>query len=327
MSHSFASRKGVGTALGAVFFITLAIMSITAMWAISFYEARYQRVREEMNDFDVQRISENLNVKAVENSTHAGYAYDIVEDNLGGVTVNVARIYVYDQNTSALKIYDPQTELGYGFTNGTIAPGEANHRIPVKGEPLNETHEYRIILATDRGRQFSVTKTPVRERGAPMAGKGEATLLVVTFNLESFQYKDIKHDIWTSAWSKPRSMEKEHPLYRVNITNTGSKDIELKASSIMEQIKVGEGETSSERYICSEKTDVHNNNPTPFVYQRIPAYSWRYVYFAGKDIDMSKWVDDPAPSAYHVSFVIYFNYVGENDIFIIYVTDIIQEIK
>ncbi|MEM2228323.1 MAG: hypothetical protein QXR82_05945 [Candidatus Bathyarchaeia archaeon] len=333
IKKSIHSRKGVGTALGAVFYIGLVIFSLATLILISSYQMKYLQARDEMFEWDIKRMSENLNIISINQpSNRLGYTFDIIVNNTGGVLVKIARIYIYDNNEDKLwGIFDKQKTPGEnGFINGEIIPGEGNHVISVKAQKAlaNEpVYRYRIIVATERGRQFSFSYPLPKLPPPSPPTTGEFSVLVVTFNLESFQYKDLDHVKWQPAWSKLRSFDKQHPLYRVNITNTGDKDIELQAQSWMGQQKVTTGEIKAIRYICSNKTEIWNRTPTPFDKLIIPAHSWRYVWFAGRDIKQSDWVNDPEPDIYHVSFIIYFNYVGEQGTFIMYVTDIVQEIQ
>ena len=171
--RSSRSRKGLSTAVGTAFFIIVVIISMSSMWAIGAFQARYQEVTDKMNVWDTERISENLNVRSVSQpvSKMSGQKYDIniTVDNNGGVTVNIARIYVLDQNNNKLNVSDPMnlsaTQPRFGFNHSTINTGEVSHVIPVSVTPnlasaLSASHECRIILTTDRGRQFSYAYPP-----------------------------------------------------------------------------------------------------------------------------------------------------------------------
>ena len=61
--RSLRSRKGLSTAVGTAFYIIVVMISLSSMWAIGAFQARYQAVTDKMNVWDTERISENLNVR------------------------------------------------------------------------------------------------------------------------------------------------------------------------------------------------------------------------------------------------------------------------
>jgi len=310
------SRKGVGTALGAAFFIIIVTLSLSALFIMSIYEAGYQEVREEMTDWDIDRMSEELSIRNVEDSIMANYTFDMLIDNIGGVYVNTARIYVYDQtNNTSFSIYDAQTGTSVGFINGTINLGEVGHRIAVNGSDLYATHKYRIVLATDRGRQFSYSYPPTPYGGEGDSGKGYALIIAdVTGN---FQYQDTRfaYHVWKNAWNKIKSPVDKHPLYRVLINNTTEKDIVLQNTSYM--LTLGKSDASQAnlvRYIVSKSTDIDDPAPTPFDSQIIPAGSSDYVWFAIGEMQLAgQWIGDSSTGYFHTSFTLCYNYLGSTE--------------
>jgi hypothetical protein len=251
--RSIKSRKGIGTAIGTAFFIIIVLMSIVAFWTISGYEIATQNVRQTMTKWDVERISENLNVRNVSQpvSKMSGQKYDvnIIVDNNGGVTVNIARIYVLDQNNNDLNVSGPMnlsaTQPRFGFNQSTINTGEVSHIIPVSVTPnlasaLSASHKCRIILTTDRGRQFSYTYPPPNSGGAGI-GPANIGYLVMTFNPQSLAFtaiSDQKHGppvviSYTTAWHNVWN-NYTYVVWHINITNVGSKDVRLESRSKIE---------------------------------------------------------------------------------------------
>lgn len=311
-----SSRKGVGTALGSAFFIIIVALSLSALFTMSIYEAGYQEVRDQMTEQDIDRMSEELSIRNVEDSIMANYSFDMLIDNIGGAYVNTARIYVYDQtNKTNFFVCDAQNGTGAGFINGTINLGEVGHRISVDGTDLYATHKYRIVLATDRGRQFSYSYPPTPYGGEGDSGKGYALIIAdVTGN---FQYQDTRfaYHVWKNAWMKIKSPVDTHPLFRVLINNTTEKDIVLQNGSYMLTLGKSDGSQANlVRYIVSKSTDVDHPAPTPFDSQIIPAGSSDYVWFAMGEMQLAgQWIGDSSTGYFHTSFTLCYNYLGETE--------------
>ena len=330
--RSSRSRKGLSTAVGTAFFIIVVMISLSSMWAIGAFQARYQEVTDKMNAWDTQRISENLNIRKVDPPAEVSnvaqtvywYNFTIYVDNNGGVTVNIARIYVLDQDNNELYIVDPNAlsatppPLGFLSRNSTINTGEVSRVIRVsepeisRGNPgllatalLN--YKCRIILTTDRGRQFSYSY-PAPSSGA--GGGGYA--IVVSDNTYNFRYMDTKYSDaqWSNAWIKISSASNWNPLYKVLLNNTTTKTVVVQNGSYMLQI----GQSANVvRFIVSSSSDIHNSHPTPFVTQTIPAKSSAWLFFAASlpVPQHGDWVGDPGQSYLHTSFTICFNYQGD----------------
>jgi len=244
--RSVKSRKGISTAIGAVFFILIVIVAFVTIWTINSYETRYQDVKTKMNEWDIQRISENLNIRNVTEAM-TGYTFNLTVDNIGGVLVNTARIYVHDQtNKSNLYVYDPQNGTSIGFINGAINTGEVSHKIAVKGTALDSDHTYRIILATERGRQFSYNHPP------PSEEKTKPPPVVYVFGSMRVKYNsngllsstrsDSDPDGWCNSWVPWKAItgqaladKKNLVLVRVNITNTCGHAVNFTSGSLVYQ--------------------------------------------------------------------------------------------
>lgn len=110
------SKKGVGTALGAVFFIGIVLLSLTALITISGYQMKYFQTRDKMIEWDIKRMSENVAiVNLIQPSKKLGYTFDLIVNNTGGVLVKIVRIYIYDNKYNNLSIFDKQISGGNGF--------------------------------------------------------------------------------------------------------------------------------------------------------------------------------------------------------------------
>ena len=233
MRKHIYSKKGVGTALGAVFFIGIVILSLTALITISSYQMKYLQTRDKMIEWDIKRMSENIAiVNLIQPSTKPGYTFDLIVNNTGEVLVKIVRIYIYDNKTNGLFIFDRQASGGNGFINGEIMPGEGNHAINVKAQnPLanDPPYRYRIIACTERGRQFSFSYPKPELPPSIIGGINPRHIgyLVITFNEKSLMYTAYPDPVITTpAWENIKNGAK-HVVWHLNITNLGNKDIKL----------------------------------------------------------------------------------------------------
>jgi len=317
--RSLRSRKGLSTAVGTAFYIIVVMISLSSMWAIGAFQARYQAVTDKMNVWDTERISENLNVRSVNNTIRQigqlKYNFSMTVDNNGGVAVNIARIYFLDQTKNKLNISDPingsAPKPRLGFNYSVINVGEVSHVIAVNvttqlSLALKASHPCRIILATDRGRQFSYAYPP--------SSQGEGGIgyaIIISDGTDNFQYQDKinAYHVWTSAWFKSKTIANNHPLYRIALQNATPKRLQLHSVSYMHDQSTGQ---DTIRYIVSNTTDVDNSNPIPFSSQTINPLSTSYVYFA-RDNDTGNWVGDGDTGYAQVGFLLAFNYEGESE--------------
>jgi hypothetical protein len=333
--HSIKSRKGIGTAIGTAFFIIIVLLSISAFWTISSYEINTQNVRQTMTSWDTDRISENLVVRSLRtpsnNASH--YTFDLLVDNSGGVTVKVARIYIYNQtaikdtngtrSNRALGTFNSKnlTACIIGFVNGTIDKGEVGHMIAVNnsapyptrtllGTNLSTANAFRIVLTTDRGRQFSYTYPP--PSGSGSGGGGYA---IVIDDVDNFQYAAGTMTQFSSAALKVQKTD--HTLYRVRIKNTTNKVIQLRNKSEMLHMTGAQGQTT-QRYIVSpdnqNRLPTNNillNGLTVFSTQSIASNSSAYICFAATGVGGTTFQSEPGQALFAVGTILVFNYGGE----------------
>ncbi|MCX6659144.1 MAG: hypothetical protein NTX81_02000 [Candidatus Bathyarchaeota archaeon] len=243
--RSLRSRKGLSTAVGTAFYIIVVLISLSSMWAIGAFQARYQAVTDKMNVWDTERISENLNIRSVSQpvSKMSGQKYDIniVVDNNGGVTVNIARIYVLDQNNNKLNVSDPMnlsaTQPRFGFNHSTINTGEVSHVIPVSVTPnlasalsTSPPHECRIILTTDRGRQFSYNYPPPESAPGPSLAYTSGSMKVNYTAPTVWKDPYMLHDIFYY------NLKNNKLRVKANFTNISGHDITIASGNVLLQI-------------------------------------------------------------------------------------------
>ena len=324
--RSSRSRKGLSTAVGTAFFIIVVIISMAAIWALSSFQARYQGITDQMNDWDTQRISENLNIRSVDNTTlveqfgahNLNYNFSITVDGNGGVPVNIVSIYVYNQSrpvnqsSKRLWIYNPiNASAGQprsGFNHSMVNTGEVAHVIAVNGTKFRGSFQYRIILTTDRGRQFSYSYPPPSGGG----GGGGGYALVVDDSHNNFQYAAGSSTTFATAYVLPNNLN--NIVYRVLIKNTTAKNIVLMNNcSMNDAIYSGGGWT--QRYIVGNTSTPPNHVAFPSQGQTINSNSSQYVYFAADAPGSTTWKNDPAnKGVYFVGWIIAFRYQSESEV-------------
>src|SRR6266550_3804556 len=105
------SKKGMSTIFGGLFFVML--------WGFIQYDA-YNHVITSMSQRDQQAVSENL---VPVNATYpTGGPLSIIVNNLGGSSVSIAAIYIWNTNTTGQCrptpcIFNPPPQLVTYFTN------------------------------------------------------------------------------------------------------------------------------------------------------------------------------------------------------------------
>jgi len=208
-------RKGVGTILGAAYFIiiVLAIFNLI-MWEANQYDA-YQQLVGQMNQIDQDRASENLQffypgLTDFQPLGSGKYSFSLLVRNNGGITTSVARIYFVncsDTSSNALTTIEKGTSGVNYFTNGFINPGENNHKISVVTTLDMYTASIRaepfyIHVATERGRTFS-TFYPIAEALPPGGSVPYIDIgpLRFVFDYNSLNYTTINQQQPTQGWN------------------------------------------------------------------------------------------------------------------------------
>ena len=284
-------RKGVGTILGAAYFIiiVLAIFNLI-MWEVNQYDA-YQQLVGQMNQIDQERVSENLefveagmtDVKKI-----AGKYYcNLTVRNLGGITTNVVRIYFYnlsDTSPKALKIIEKgATGVDY-LTNGFINPGEDKHKIGVVTSldivtMKGKSQSFYIYLATERGRTFS-TFYP-RAMLLPPGGSVpyiDIGPLRFVFDYNSLNYSTLSHPLGnTQAWRIDGYTSGTSIMFFVKVINIDTVyDIKLLKYCVFDCIEMaatGASQKISSFYIVSNASICPETSMYAYdenLYQKLP---------------------------------------------------------
>jgi hypothetical protein len=221
------------------------------MWAIGAFQARYQAVTNKMNAWDTERISENLNVRSVSTTMlqigQLKYNFSMTVDNNGGVTVNIARIYFLDQTKNKLNISNPingsAPKPRLGFNYSVINVGEVSHVIAVNvtaklSRALINSTLCRIILTTDRGRQFSYSyPPPTGPPGPPVAFSfGSMKINYVDHNNEAYW---VVPRISSSVLNDHATSKTPDLYFRAKFINIHDHDLIIRRGSVLFQICVG----------------------------------------------------------------------------------------
>ena len=204
------SKKGMSTVFGGLFFVIIILMGFNVMlWGFIQYDA-YNHVITSMSQRDQQAVSENL---IPVNATQAsGGPLNVIVNNLGGSSVSIAAVYIWNTNTTGqcrptpCIIYPPPPAFTY-FTNGNIPAGSVNFVIHVTGINVKDGNSYRITLATTRGREFNLYY-PWRFSSLTITGNpGEFVTnigpLAIFFDTRSFNYTSGTQTVSQSAFCMP----------------------------------------------------------------------------------------------------------------------------
>jgi hypothetical protein len=320
------SKKGLSTAIGTAFFIGIVLISLIVVMLIDSYQTDYLNVREDMAAWDIDRSSELLNITRIVNpSFDPNYSYEVMTNNHGGILTKVARVYVYDNATQNLEVYDRQTNssvLGLNGTSCEIIPGEGGHGIKVNASSDLDTaayNRYRIVVCTERGRQFSYMYPP-----EPAAGGGLETgnyPLIIACTEDNFQHSYVFTNgtcsPWAQAYYKPAKAPDAAPgqdkefLYRVLINNTTNRRVFFHNDSAQLQL-IGAVGGTEHRYIVSNQSTA--DNLIPFSSQTIPEGESAYLYFAVTEEGGTTYREESSKGYHLIGFLLRFNYYMDPEI-------------
>ena len=205
------SKKGMSTIFGGLFFVILILMGFNVMlWGFVQFDA-YNHVVTSMSQRDQQSISENIvPVNATcDSSCKAGtgtlYAW---VNNLGGSSVNIANVYMLNVNGSGVCQPTPCVTGAVGGS-ANIPAGSVNFPVKIQGIAVG-TYSYHIILATSRGRIFTLYY-PWRFNSLTVNNPGGGNFvtnigpLAIYFDTKSFNYTQGTQTTSQAAFCMPAS--------------------------------------------------------------------------------------------------------------------------
>ena len=212
------------------------------LWGFIQYDA-YNHVITSMSQRDQQAVSENL---IPVNATYpTGGPLSVIVNNLGGSSVTIAAIYIWNTGTNGTAtqceptpcIFNPPPQLVTYFTPGNIPAGAVNFVIHVHGIDVKTGGgSYRISLATTRGREFNLYYpwrfSSLIINGGPGGGNFVTNVgpLAVYFDFKSFNYTQ-----GTQTTSNPAfCMTPGNSVIYVRIANTGNATVTIESSTMMQ---------------------------------------------------------------------------------------------
>jgi len=281
--HFAMRRKGVGTVLGAGYFIIimLAVFNLI-MWEVNQYDA-YRQLVDQMNQVDQERISENLEfvypvIIDREDLGSGKYSFNLTVRNIGGITINTARLYFYNCSSNALKIIEKSiTGVDY-FTNGFINPGETNHKIGVVSTldmnkvPADGSRPFIIYLATERGRTFSSVYPITIPKWGGNPGFIDIGPLRFKFDYYSLNYTTPSKTVPTPAWIVSPYASGTSIMFFVTVINTASDDdIKLKRYCVFDCIELAQSGASGKiaSFYIVDKDSTWPGASTMFPYDEV----------------------------------------------------------
>jgi len=184
----FRRRRAVSTMIGGAIVLTLLLTALGTMVFVSQQYDQYQQLVKKMGQHDSQEFSERLVINSpgltlLTSTTISGWGsgctttyncYNITMSNLGGVGIQIARIYINStgpagSGCSSINpqpcILNPTSAIApYAFNqaNRFLNPGEVNHpvviAVPIAVSLPNPNPAFpqnTIIIVTGRGNVFS----------------------------------------------------------------------------------------------------------------------------------------------------------------------------
>ena len=175
----FRRRRAVNTIIGGMIVLSLLLMGLVAMVFVSQQNDQYQQSVEGMMQYDYQQSSESLvfnfpGLTLLTSTAVPGWgsgctttynSYNMTVSNLGGVGVQVVRIYINSTGSgcTSLCVINPTptiTQYGFNRANNFLNAGEVNHwlllALPIGvALPNSPFSKNTISVVTSRGNVFS----------------------------------------------------------------------------------------------------------------------------------------------------------------------------
>jgi hypothetical protein len=219
------SKKGMSTIFGGLFFVIIILMGFNVMlWGFIQYDA-YNHVITSMSQRDQQATSEYLvpvNSTCSSSCSTGSGTLSIIVNNLGGYSVSIANVYIYNTNNTGVCSPIPCIASPTG-TSGNIPAGATNFLISVSpGVPIVSSNSYHITLATSRGRLFNLyypwrfSSLIINNNG----GQGQFVTnigpLAIYFDDKSFNYTQGTMTSSLSAFCMPSA----NSIFFIKVQNT-----------------------------------------------------------------------------------------------------------
>jgi len=173
----FRRRRAISTIIGGLIILSLILTALGTMVAISQQYNQYQQTTNQADLRQDQKLSENLvadfpglaiptTISGWESGCSSYTCYNMTLSNLGGVDVQVVRVYInssYTPGCTTPCILNPSKTIAansFNQANQYINPGEVYHSILIALPntitlPNTYYSENTIFIVTSRGNTFS----------------------------------------------------------------------------------------------------------------------------------------------------------------------------
>jgi hypothetical protein len=177
----FRRRRALSTMIGGVIILSLLITALGTMVFVSQQYDQYQQSVNKMAQYDSQRLSEYLAFNSpgltfLTSDAVSGWGsgctttyncYNLTVSNLGGVGVQIVRIYINSTRSGCtpLCVLNPTSSINsyaFNLANSFLNPGEVNHWLVLAlpsavalPNPNPAFPQNTILVATTRGNVFS----------------------------------------------------------------------------------------------------------------------------------------------------------------------------
>lgn len=134
-------KKGVGSIVGAVFFIAIALMAFISFQLITMYAADYQRSLVQYNQLNLERLQERLSIIVNKTSSRL----DVKICNRSFETAIISGVWIIDLTNNNHTLLPSNIVLGSGEC----------FNVNTDNINYNSSNEYLIKVTTVRGNIFS----------------------------------------------------------------------------------------------------------------------------------------------------------------------------
>jgi hypothetical protein len=282
------SKRGMSTVFGALFFVILILMGFNLMLWVFIQQDAYNNVVANMNQTDQQTASENIvpQEPGTQNFTASPAGFNIAVNNEGGTAVVITRIYVTGTSgttkcalSSAPCVIEPApSSTLYSFSNGVLSAGVTRQLIAVSGLDISDCSSgahYRIILASTRGRLFSLA-CPWESPAVVINQASIFTLnigpLSIFFDFNSFNFTMTSQTQSNPAWVLPDKSLTGNPgfILWVKVVNQANSPVTIAVQSgLLLQSYTGTQAGTSSLFIVNSNSVC----PTPGSCQGVTAYT------------------------------------------------------
>ena len=296
------SKRGVSGIISGIFMVSVTILCFNLLVWQMIQADVYAGILRERERLEWERRNERIEITAIGSST-TQLTFNVT--NLGPVAAHLVGIWLTRTDVS------PRT-TSYKAIDDWVAPGGVKN---VTGPSIvpGSTCFFRVI--TEKGNSVSPAQA-ITTYGQP----GEAQLVPFTlaFIPGSFQYQCQGTASWTPAWRIENGKDKDYAVFRLNVTNTANKDVNVRVDSVLDFGETWQ-QTSRLNFIQNSYYIVASGSTTghliSFTSQTIQAGKSAYVYFGATEVGGNNNQDMPTGERWYVLVALFYQYVGESTVY------------